>query len=349
MTAAVAVSGGRDSLLALALLRQRQHDLVAVHAQLASKTAPEVLDGLRQNCRILGVPFLSLDLRSRFEELVVAPYVQSYLAGRTPNPCVWCNVRIKFGLLLDAVRAQGVATLATGHYARLEPEGSRTALWRGEDRAKDQSYFLAMLDQSQLASAVFPLAAHNKKEVLAELKHLQLTPPLPSESQEVCFIPGDYRIFLRDHLPQQPVSGQILHVDGQPIGTHQGLWRYTVGQRKGLDVPWSEPLYVLRKDLAANRLIVGERNRLLRDICCLESINYLVPFAAWPRNLHLQTRYRQHPEQVSLAGPSPSRSSSQPDRLVLCYRKPCEPAAPGQIGVVYTSEGQVLAGGLVQS
>ena len=348
MTVAVAVSGGRDSLLALALLRRRERDLVAVHALLASETAPEVLDGLRENCRVLDIPFQVLDLRSRFEELVVAPYVQSYLGGRTPNPCAWCNARIKFGLLLDAVREQGAETLATGHYARLTLTDHGPALWRGADPAKDQSYFLALLSPSQLARAVFPLADRRKQDVLPELDRLGLSPPLPGESQEVCFIPDDYREFLATRLAQLPPPGPIALEDGRVIGQHKGLWRYTVGQRKGLDVAWSEPLYVLRKEVAANRLVVGERSRLLSQACRLESVNFLASPASWPRDLLLQTRYRQRPEPVRRTAHQETDAST-PEMLALTYPEPREPAATGQIGVIYSAEGQVLAGGVISS
>lgn len=347
MTVAVAVSGGRDSLMALALLRRRQHDLVAVHAQLADITPSEVLEGLRENCRVLDVPLLILDLRSRFEKLVVAPYVQSYLKGFTPNPCAWCNARIKFGLLLDAVREQGAETLATGHYARLSLTDHGPALWRGADPTKDQSYFLSLLTPEQLARAAFPLADHRKQDVLPELDRLGLAPPLPGESQEVCFIPGDYRDFLASRLAKLPSPGPIALEDGQTVGEHKGLWRYTVGQRKGLDVAWSEPLYVLRKDVTANRLVVGERARLLSEACRLESVNFLLSPSSWPRELLLQTRYRQCPEPVRIATNQETGSSSS-KTLALTYPEPREPAAPGQIGVIYSAEGRVLAGGEIQ-
>ena len=354
MTVAVAVSGGRDSLMALALLRGRERNLVAIHAQLADATSPEVLDGLRENCRVLDVPFQVLDLRSRFEELVIAPYVQSYLEGRTPNPCAWCNARIKFGLLLDAVHEQGAQTLATGHYARLTLTDHGPSLWRGADPTKDQSYFLALLTTDQLAQAAFPLADRRKQDVLPELDRLGLTPPLPGESQEVCFITDDYREFLarrlqNGQLPDPPPPGPIVLEDGRSVGEHKGLWQYTIGQRKGLDVAWSEPLYVLRKNMTANTLVVGERARLLSNACRLESVNCLVPPTAWPQDLRLQTRYRQRPDPARLASSPEARLSSNPDTLALTYPEPREPAAPGQIGVIYSAEGQVLAGGVIGS
>lgn len=335
--------------MALALLRQQEFDLIAVHAQLADITQPEVLEGLRENCGILDVPLQVLDLRSRFEELVVAPYVQSYLEGRTPNPCTWCNARIKFGLLLDAVRAQGARILATGHYACVTLTSHGPALWRGADQTKDQSYFLALLSPSQLAQAAFPLAEHRKQSVLPELNSLGLTPPLPGESQEVCFVSGDYRDFLEQRITDLPPSGPIVHENGRIIGKHTGLWRYTVGQRKGLDVAWNEPLYVLRKDTDSNRLVVGERALLLSPTCHLKSVNFLVPPTSWPQDLFLQTRYRQRPEPVRLSLGLDAIPSPDINRLTLSYPIPREPAASGQVGVLYSLAGQVLAAGEISS
>ncbi len=335
--------------MALALLRRQERDLLAVHAQLADISRPKVLDGLRENCRVLDVPLQVLDLRSRFEELVVAPYVQNYLEGRTPNPCAWCNARIKFGLLLDAVREQGAETLATGHYARLTLTDHGPALWRGADPAKDQSYFLSLLTPEQLARATFPLADIHKQDVLSELDRLGLSPPLPGESQEVCFIPGDYREFLDQRITDLPPPGPIVLTDGRVVGEHKGLWRYTVGQRKGLDVAWSEPLYVLRKDTKVNRLVVGERALFLSSTCHLESVNFLVPPSSWSQDLLLQTRYRQRPEPVRLSLAPGACPSPDIDRLTLFYPAPREPAASGQIGVLYSLAGQVLASGEICS
>lgn len=346
MRIAVAVSGGRDSLLALALLAQSRlssDGLLAVHAFLARATSHDVLQILRENCRVLGVQFVVADLRQEFDALVVQPYVRAYLDGLTPNPCVWCNSRIKFGLLLDFARSHGARALATGHYARIRQGRDGPELWRAEDLGKDQSYFLALLQPEQLQHAAFPLADVLKREALARLEALGLVPALPEESQEVCFIPGDYRAFLASRPDVAADPGPIVLQDGSVVGGHLGLWNHTIGQRRGLNIAWSEPLYVLAKDGAANRLVVGPRRELRGGSCLLERINQLVPMASWPQDVFVQTRYRQQP--VAL-GPVREALRSWP-RLTL----PCssDPPAAGQLAVFYSGQGQVLAGAMISA
>jgi tRNA-uridine 2-sulfurtransferase len=341
MTIAVAVSGGRDSLLVLALLKQQRFQPVAIHAFLAQKTQPDVLQELGENCRRLDIPLQVVDLRDQFQKLVIGPFIRSYMEGRTPNPCMWCNVRIKFGLLLDIAQRQGVATLATGHYARLVVGAEGPELWRGLDAAKDQSYFLAMLDLEQLKHAAFPLENQHKQDVLQALDGFGLSPPLPGESQEICFISGDYRDFLARNLGQPPSPGPIVLADGRLVGEHKGLWRYTVGQRKGLDIAWSEPLYVLAKEPQDNRLVVAPRRDLNGGRCLLQQVNMLVSMQGWPDDLFVQTRYRQEPVPLGTA------ATVRANWPYLELPASSEPPAPGQVAVLYSGRGQVLAGAVI--
>jgi len=342
MRTAVAVSGGRDSLSALALLRQAGQAPFAVHAFLAGKTPDEILAVLRENCRILGVELRIADLRGQFEELVITPYTRGYLDGLTPNPCAWCNARIKFGLLLDFARTHGAKTLATGHYAGLRTGVAGPELWRGADQRKDQSYFLALVTSAQLRHAAFPLARRLKREVLPLLEKMDIIPALPEESQEVCFIPGDYRDFVAARAEPVVDPGPVVLADGTRIGTHQGLWKYTIGQRQGLNIAWSEPLYVLSKDRRDNRLVVGPRRDLRGGSCLLGQVNLLVPMADWPRDLYVQTRYRQQPAAM---GPVEDVLQSWP-RLTLPLSS--DPPVPGQLAVIYSGQGQVLAGAVIK-
>ncbi len=342
MRTAVAVSGGRDSLLALALLRQAGQAPLAVHAFLARKTPDDILAVLHENCRILGVELRIADLCGQFDELVITPYTRGYLDGLTPNPCAWCNARIKFGLLLDFARTHGAQTLATGHYAGLRLGWAGPELWRGADQRKDQSYFLALLTLEQLRHAAFPLATRLKSDVLPLLEKMGLVPALPEESQEVCFIPGDYRDFVGARGAEPVASpGPVVLPDGTRIGTHQGLWKYTIGQRRGLNIAWSEPVYVLSKDRRDNRLVVGLRHDLRGGSCLLERINLLVPMADWPQDLYVQTRYRQQPAAI---GPVDEILQSWP-RLTLPPSS--DLPVPGQLAVIYSGQGQVLAGAVI--
>ena len=213
-------------------------------------------------------------------------------------------------------------------------------LGRGADPAKDQSYFLSLVPRDRLERAIFPLGDRTKQETFAELKRRGVTPPLPSESQEICFVPGDdYKRFLLARGTRLPGPGAIVLTDGRVVGRHEGLWRYTQGQRRGLGVAWSEPLYVLDKDLAANRLVVGVQAELAADSCLVRDVNLFADPATWPETVFLQTRYRQRAK--------PGRCGFADGGLRLHFDVPHTRPTPGQIAAVYTGDGLVLAGGVI--
>ncbi|WP_250645443.1 tRNA 2-thiouridine(34) synthase MnmA [Salidesulfovibrio onnuriiensis] len=342
-TVAVAVSGGMDSLLALCLLREQGRDIMAVHGHLLPPGPgwDVVREGLSRNCAKLGVPFHALDLHAEFERCVVERFAADYRAGLTPNPCAVCNPEIKFGLLFDRVRELGADSMATGHYADLEERpGMGRLLVRGQDRSKDQSYFLSLVPVDRLRRAYFPLARTYKKDVMDLLGKYGLEPPLPKESQEICFIPDDdYQAFLetRGNLPG---PGPIVLEDGTQVGRHKGLWRHTQGQRRGLGIAWQEPLYVLDKDVAGNALVVGPRSGLDSPGCLVRDLNFMVAPGQWPEVVQVQTRYRQQAK--------PSRFSVSGDRLELHFIEPHSRPTPGQVAAVYTDDGAVLGGGLIE-
>ena len=347
MTIAVAVSGGVDSLVALALLKDRGHDVLALHARfLPPATRTEsVLNGLSEVCDRLGVPLELVDLQQEFHSLVVRPFVKEYLDGRTPNPCAWCNRSIKFGLLLDAALELGADSMATGHYARVEHDPAHPpALYRGADPVKEQSYFLSLLTPGQLCRAHFPLGGLLKSRVQQEAARRGLPVPAVKESQEICFVPGnDYRSFIEQQGVQQgvplPGPGDVSLASGRVVGRHLGLWRYTLGQRRGLGIAHSEPLYVLGRDTASNTLLVGPREELMTDRCTVSGLNMLVPFKQWPSPVLVQTIYRHaaKPAEVTPVG----------ERFTVRFRSPRAKAAPGQVAAFYSDRGRVLAGGTV--
>lgn len=345
MRLAVAVSGGGDSLAALTLLREAGHEVLALHGRfLPDADDPRTLraeSGLAKACARLNVELRVLDLRERFEELVAAPFAAEYLAGRTPNPCARCNAAMKFGLLLDAALALGAAGIATGHYARSGAHPVHGwALFRGADPVKDQSYFLSLVPRERLMRAHFPLAAARKAEVRADLADRGVEPPLPEESQEICFVPGDdYRAFLAARTRDLPGPGPAVLPDGAPVGRHQGLWRATIGQRRGLALSWREPLYVLDKRVAENTLVVGPRSALLTEEFCAGEVNLLADPAGWPEVVLAQTRYRERAAaaRVELCG----------GELRVRYAEPRPRPAPGQVAALYGPDGAVLAGAVV--
>lgn len=344
MTIAVAVSGGMDSLLSLVLLKEQGHDLMAIHGHFLPPSADwkRVADGLTAACDTLGVPFHALDLHAVFDSKVVAPFVADYKAGLTPNPCAMCNPRMKFGVLFDEARKLGADGLATGHYVRVEERGDYgPMLVRGADLSKDQSYFLSLVPIETLRKSFFPLAGTFKKDVLAMLADHGLEPPLPSESQEICFVPkDDYQAFLLDRTTM-PGGGPAKLPDGTVVGRHKGLWRHTQGQRRGLGIAWKEALYVLDKDIADNTLVVGPKAELAARGCVAGQINLMADLEAWPEVVMLQTRYRQQAK--------PSRVERRGDTLVFHFIEPHTRPTPGQVAAAYTEDGMVLGGGVIES
>lgn len=367
MRIAVAVSGGVDSLCALLLLRRAGHDVLALHGfflpeqpQPPPGDACDPLPGLEAACRALNLPLRTMDLRAVFQREVMTPFAKSYAEGRTPNPCAHCNRAVKFGTLLDAALSLGADKLATGHYARLLSgrQGEKDAppfLAAAHDRAKDQSYFLSLVPAARLRYALFPLADQDKARSVALVAAAGLAVPLPRESQDICFVPESdaaYRPFLAAQWRAQglepPGEGPVLLAsesggaagDLREIGRHQGLWRYTEGQRKGLGIAHSEPLYVLRKDRTNNALIVGPRALLGMRACLTGPANILVPPEHWPEDVLARLRHRQRavPAHAALVG----------DRLRITLEAPQLPSAPGQVAALYDAAGRVLAGGVVE-
>ncbi|NDV27405.1 tRNA 2-thiouridine(34) synthase MnmA [Desulfovibrio sp. JC010] len=340
---AMAVSGGADSLLSLVLLKESGADIVAVHGCFLGKEKAEVaVAGLEKRCAELDVELHVFDLTTEFDRLVVEPFVQEYLKGNTPNPCALCNPEIKFGLLYNAARGLGAELLGTGHYVRLAEDANYgRVLARGADMGKDQSYFLSLVPRDSVLNAVFPLGAHSKDQTYAELEKRGVEIPLPSESQEICFVPDDdYRQFLIDRKVKLPGPGIAVLSDGTKVGKHKGLWRYTQGQRRGLGIAWKAPLYVLDKDMKRNLLIVGTRDELEAGGCVADGFNFLVDFERWPETVFIQTRYRQRSK--------PARAAQVGSSLKFDFIEPHSRPTPGQIVAVYTEEGAVLGGGIIR-
>ncbi len=346
MSVAVAVSGGMDSLYTLLVLYERAgaSAVFAVHARLRPHPDREVEKLLETFCHDLGITFHLLDLRDQFKELVIRPFADAYARGETPNPCARCNRWVKFGLILDHARKLGAESVVTGHYAVLEKHAEYgPALRRGVDSTKDQSYFLALTPVDRLAGALFPLGALCKHQVREELEKRNIAVPVPRESQEICFIPNDYRVFLQETGVRLPGGGPMIFGEGLVVGHHQGLWQYTEGQRRGLGVAWSEPLYVIGKDRSRNALLLGTAAELEAGSCVASDINLLVPIDRWPNELFVQTRYRQNavPADVLIQGKAASA------RMLIRFHTPQLPPAPGQVAAIFDADGYVLAGGVI--
>ncbi len=340
---AMAVSGGADSLLSLVLLKESGADVIAIHGCfLGKEKAGFAVAGLEKRCAELDVPLHVFDFTAEFDRLVVEPFIQEYLKGNTPNPCALCNPEIKFGVLNSAAQELGAELIGTGHYVRIaEDVRYGKVLARGADQSKDQSYFLSLVPRDSVLNAVFPLGGHSKDQTYAELDKRSVEIPLPSESQEICFVPDDdYRQFLIDRKVKLSGPGIAVLSDGSKVGKHKGLWRYTQGQRRGLGISWKAPLYVLDKDMKRNLLIVGTRDELESQGCTADSFNFLVNFEEWPETVSIQTRYRQRSK--------PARAAQVGSSIKFDFIEPHSRPTPGQIVAVYTEEGAVLGGGIIR-
>ena len=352
-TIAVAMSGGVDSSAAAAILKQQGNQVIGIGLRLFSEPGwscsrksccgSAEMEDARRVAEAIDIPFYVLDFRDAFSKHVVDYFVSSYLAGETPNPCVPCNEVVKFDLLLDAAGRLGAERLATGHYARLETDGSsgRRLLRKGADESKDQSYFLYSLSQEMLARALFPLGELEKTETRSIARVAGLPVHDKEESQDVCFVgDGGYAEFIEAHAASLPGPGPIRDDRGEEIGVHRGLHNYTVGQRHGLGVSMSEPVYVIDVDPDGNAITVAPASRFrCRERLALRDMNYLsVPRPGAPLAVLAKTRYRRG-EVAGVLAPL------EGDLAVLEFAEPQEPVAPGQSVVMYDGD-VVLCGGI---
>lgn len=346
-TIAMAVSGGVDSLVGAFLLKTQGHRVIGLHFFTGYGPSPDSpMPARRENIaalgKHLGIPVHLVDLREVFRRRVVDHFVASYRAGRTPNPCMVCNAAVKFGALLEAAGRRGADRLATGHYARTRLDGAgRVHLMKGADPAKDQSYFLARLTPAQLAAAVFPLGGRTKAAVRALAETQGLSSLAAPESQDVCFIrDGAYNEFLHQEAGVGDAPGPIVDVDGNILGEHRGIHRFTVGQRRGINLPASEPYYVLRLEPDGNRLEVGFRRHLSVSSCTVSDVNWIAGIPASPISAHTRVRYR-HTAAASVVTPLDGGR-----RAHVAFLAPQDAVAPGQ-GAVFYWDDEVLGGGWI--
>ncbi len=384
---AIAMSGGVDSSTAAALLKNQGHELVGFSMQLWNQRRINVgpdgeplpsrccsLDDLydaRVVASKLGFPFYVVNLEDEFERDVVNPFVNKYLAGLTPSPCVACNSFLKFDKLVELAKNVGAEKVATGHYAgvRYDEERGRWLLLRGLNPAKDQSYFLFELTQEQLSYALFPLGAMTKPEVRAMAEAAGLPTAQKPESQEICFIPdGNYARFIERYLEEErsgehhaasendlPVinrtdadqsrtehhsplaPGEIVSTTGEVLGQHSGIHRYTVGQRRGLGVSAAEPLYVVQIDAPRNRVVVGTSDALLKREMIVTRANWIA-VAELTEPLRVSVKIRSRAEEAS-ATIAPRNETS----VLVTFDEAQRAITPGQAAVFY--DGEVVIGG----
>lgn len=360
-TVAIALSGGIDSMVAAALLKEQGHPLTGLHfltgyeslamdANGAKPTgdhpAGDPIDPIRDRldamAEQLDIPIHIIDLRQEFKSIVVNYFIQTYRSGRTPNPCLVCNPLIKFDILYKKALSMGAASMATGHYARINlGSDKRMHLLRGVDPKKDQSYFLARLTQAQLGSTILPLGELTKTQTRQMARQRGLQPAAPQESQDICFIKdGKYS----DFIEQQPgftyQPGDIEDLKGQKIGRHAGLHRFTVGQRRGINCPACQPYYVHHIDMARNCLVVCFKKDLQVSDCRVDAISWIAPCPQKPIQVSVRLRYR-HMAVAATLMPLNNQSA------MLRFQVPQQAVTPGQ-GAVFYQKDEVLGGGWIE-
>ncbi|MBM3812537.1 MAG: tRNA 2-thiouridine(34) synthase MnmA [Acidimicrobiia bacterium] len=359
---AVAMSGGVDSSVVAGLLHREGRRVIGLTMQLWNqRRLPELMpdEPTGRCCSLddvydaravasqLGIPYYVVDFERRFEEQVVKPFVEDYLAGRTPIPCTLCNNLVKFDQFLEMAEGVGATRVATGHYARVRQDSGRYQLLRAADASKDQTYFLFGLTQAQLARTMFPLGGYQKKEVRELARELKIPVADKGDSQEICFVPnGDYAAFIEAYFAEQGIDtrqaqGEIVTTSGRKLGQHAGIHHYTVGQRKGLGIATGEPLYVIATEPESRRVIVGSNDELLRGRFTAREVNWIsIAEPAGVVRAQVRIRNKHVPAAASVQALAGGRAEVR-------FDEPQRAVTPGQGAVFYDGD-QVLGGGWIE-
>lgn len=339
----LAMSGGVDSSAAALVLMNEGYDVTGVtlclHQSIEesqdARDAKNVADKL-------GFPHITLGWNELFRKQVVERFVNGYLNGETPNPCIECNRYIKFGALWECAKEHGFDLLATGHYARItRDENGKAKLKRAADIKKDQSYVLYSLTQEQLNHVLFPLGDKTKAEIRALAEQYGLINAKKPDSQDICFIPdGDYGLFLERYTGKKFPHGNYIDENGNVLGEHQGMIRYTIGQRKGLGVAFGEPRYVLDKNAEDNTVMLGEHEKLFSDTLYMRDVNLLIPVFSAPIRADIKARYRHAAQPATVYPPDEN------GLVRVVFDEKQRAITPGQAAVMYDGDA-VLGGGTI--
>jgi tRNA-specific 2-thiouridylase len=355
MNVLVAMSGGVDSSVTAALLKEQGHEIVGLFMR-NGVTAGTAAASNKQGCCSLAdsqdARFVAAQLGARFYVLnfaedfqrVIDYFVSEYKRGRTPNPCAMCNTDLKFGKLLEYAKAVGAEKVATGHYARVDFSDGRWRLYRGADRGKDQSYYLFGLTQEQLSRALFPLGGLTKKQVRELAGRFELKTRDKAESMEICFVPeGDYRAVVAKHSPDALVRGEIVSVGGEKLGEHDGIAGFTIGQRRGIGIAAPKALYVVKLEPETNTVVVGDLEDLEIERIRVAKLNWIA-FEELAEGQQLRAivkvRYRHEGDPATITGGK--------DSVEVKFDQPIKAATPGQCAVFYAPDSdEVLGGGWI--
>ncbi|MFH0826560.1 MAG: tRNA 2-thiouridine(34) synthase MnmA [Candidatus Omnitrophota bacterium] len=345
----VAMSGGVDSSVAAALLKEKGFEVIGItmcfdlpqgHSKKPICCGPLAIEDARNVARQLGIRHYVLPMQKALQEDVVKDFCREYIRGRTPNPCVRCNQYIKFGALLKKALALEARFLATGHYARIVKIKEGYQLNKARDIAKDQSYFLYRLHQSQLKHILFPLGDYSKEEVRRLARKFRLSVADKAGSQEICFLPdNDYRKFLQEHAAKDIQPGLVQDEQGKILGSHRGIAYYTIGQREGLGIARGHPLYITRIDASSNRIIVGEKNEAFKREFLVKNVHFVLPAVKKKVAVRVRIRYN-HREAGAEVVPFGKK-------MKIRFFRPQFAITPGQSAVFYDQD-LILGGGIIE-
>ena len=348
------MSGGVDSSVTAALLQEQGYEVIGMTMQIWDYSSFTAVNGesfgsccslddvydARRVAESLNIPFYVVNFEKDFQRHVIDNFCDEYFAGRTPNPCVLCNQVLKFDLLMRKALELEADFMATGHYAQILQRDHQLALVKGVDETKDQSYFLFTLTPEQMAQTLFPLGGMTKEEVRAHAQRFNLRVADKAESQDICFVPdGNYVRFIEEERGAGQRDGEIVHHNGQVLGRHTGIYRYTVGQRKGLGLSWPEPLYVVGIDAEKHRVIVGEKSLLSRGDFTLHRCLWNIPCPAAPIQVECRIRYRHQPV-MAMVTPLVDGGAQ------IVFEQEQKGITPGQAAVFYLGD-RVIGGGWI--
>lgn len=338
--AIIAMSGGVDSSVAAFLMKDKGYDLRGVTLSLYNENDGDIEDA-KKICHNLGFSHNTLDMKEEFIREVIDEFINAYENSRTPNPCVVCNKKIKFGKLLDYTLNEGYNTLVTGHYAQIEKMGDRFILKKGKDTKKDQSYMLYSLNQHQLSHIILPLGGFSKDEVREIAESNNLVTARKSDSQDICFVPdGKYAEFIENYLGKTYPEGDFVDHEGTKWGTHKGLIRYTIGQRKGLGLALPKPMYVCELDQKENRVILGDNGDLFKKELTADNINFITcDKLNAPIKCEAKVRYSQSQQSATVW-------QTGENEIRVEFDEPQRAITPGQAVVLYDGD-TVIGGGTI--
>ncbi len=334
------MSGGVDST-SCALLLQKEYEVHGFFMELAQPDIEDQKSRVRETAKRLGIPLTVINLQNDFQQRVLNYFTSSYDSGLTPNPCMVCNREIKFGLFMDAILSRGVDMIATGHYVRLKKGEESYHLYSGIDPKKDQSYFLARLTQEQLSRVLFPLGEQTKEQTYSFMEDQDFGFPREQESQDVCFYETN-RIgnYLESVLPDKDRQGDIVTLDGRTVGSHNGLFRYTIGQRRGLGISDTTPWYVVRLNGKTNQVVVGKSEDLLNDTITISQPNWISGFEPnFSRTYSVRIRYSHRGSPATI-------EKIEENRFRISFEEPQRAITPGQFAVIYLGD-EVIGSGVI--